>query len=250
MRRLMFGVMGLLFVAFALLLGGWAYLFGAAPPSPRTCGAFLHRPTSGWVNLTGCRFDVDETLVSGPDGVEALNDRAHGLSRALLGPSPRWSDVYVPVSTGMPGDARPVAVMAHLTDPDVLAWVNRIEAADEAGRLRLYEEPGVLLRLAQPGVLTGRTERSALADTLQVALGPRGRVGLLVLEPGPLPEREFPGVAVVLALIGLGLMSFSAFGGGPPRSEQLVDSGELELGALEALRREEAEARRQGTPPV
>jgi hypothetical protein len=114
----------------------------------------------------------------------------------------------------------------------------------------------MLLRVARPGLLMGRAARGPVAEVLQQALGTDAQAGLLVVEPGPVPAPEFPLAAVLSGLAGgvLLLWTLTRLLRRTPADALASDSIDvsgvpLTLGELEALRREEAEARKTGKPP-
>lgn len=255
MRTLVAGLLGFLLVGFCFYGGGLALLVHPEEVQEASCDAFLWRPKARWVKLSGCRLAVDELLVANADGIERFSDRANGISRALYARPPVWTELYVPVMTGLPEDQRAVRVMYRLADRDVLAWVNEVEKADEAQRKRLVDNPAMLLRVASPGLLIGHAQRGPSADALQEALGTRAQPGLLVVEPGPLPQFEFPVPAFAAGLLGGALLVWAltrALGHTPGAGTHVdttdVSGVPLPLGELEAMRREEAARTSKGPP--
>lgn len=253
MRPLLVGIVGLVLVGFCLFGGGLALVVHPEPVADGLCDSYLQRPKPRWLKLQGCRLQVDQLLVGNAEGVERFSDRAEGVSRVLHASTPVWTQVWAPVATGRPDDRRPVRVVYRLNDPDLLEWINAVERADEAGRARLLEKQTLLLRVATPGLLMGRAERSPEAARLQEALGTQAQAGLLVVEPGPLPEREFPLPAFLSGVTGGLLLVWTLFqlgrrsGHVAPGDVATVDVSKVPvaLGELDALRQEEAEERRR-----
>lgn len=255
-RLVLVGIVGLMLVGFCFFGGGLTLIVHPVPVEEGTCARYLERPKERWVKLTGCRLGIDDLLLANADGVERFADRAEGLSRVLHAQPPVWTELYVPLTTGLPDDQRAIRVMYRLADRDVLKWVNAIEQADEAQRKRLLEGRSMLLRIASPGLLLGHASRGPVADVLQQALGTEAQAGLLVIEPGPVPVPEFPFPAVLAGLVGgtLLLWTLTRFLRRTPADALAQDTVDvsgvpLSLGELDAMRRDEAEARKSGKPP-
>lgn len=242
-------------LGFCLFGGGLTLIVHPVPVEEGACARYLERPKERWVKLTGCRLAIDDLLVVNADGVERFADRAEGLSRVLHAKPPVWTALYVPVTTGLPDDQRAVRVLYRLADRDVLKWVNALEVAEEGQKRRLLDNQAVLLRIASPGLLMGHATHAPEAETLQEALGTRAQAGLLVVEPGPVPVPEFPLAAVAAGLTGGVLLLWALarlLRRGPPAVSDVavVDVSRIpvSLGELDAMRREEAEARKSAKP--
>lgn len=255
MRALLPAIVGLLLVGFCLFGGGLTLIVHPVPVEEGACARYLEGPKERWVKLTGCRLAIDDLLVVNADGVERFADRAEGVSRVLHAKPPVWTALYVPITTGLPDDQRAVRVLYRLADRDVLKWVNALEVAEEGQKRRLLDNQAVLLRIASPGLLMGHATHAPEAATLQEALGTRAQAGLLVVEPGPVPVPEFPFGAIAAGLTGCVFLLWALtrlLRRGPPAVSDVatvdVSKVPVSLGELDAMRREEAEARKSTKP--
>ncbi|MEW5738282.1 MAG: hypothetical protein AB1938_05115 [Myxococcota bacterium] len=255
MRTILGAVIGLMLVGFCFLGGGLAVLIRRDPVVTGACTQYLDRPKEHWVKLSGCRLQIDDLLVANAEGVERFADRAEGLSRVLHSTTPVWTAVYAPVATGNPDDRRPVRVVYRLADADVLKWINAVERADEAHKKRMLDDQKILLRVASPGLLMGEARRVPEAEVLQAALGTQAQAGLLIIEPGTPPTPEWPWLALLAGLAGGAVLLWSLLrvfqrphSTDPAAELTKVDVSDvkLSLGELDAMRQEEAEARKAG----
>ncbi len=239
--------------------GAWlTWLSGEGRPLKAPCEAWLAQPTARWLALQGCLLAVDDLLLESEAGdLETLANRRHGISTTLSERPPRWVAAWAPV-TSLDLRGRAVRALFRLESKDVVAWLNAFEQADDRRREAMWADPVVLRRVATPGLLAGEAVKPT-TDALYKALGTRGSVGLLTVLPGEPPPRALPAWAILSVLGGLGLswLAWRFFNqsarGDEPTAEQVITSVgvgdvKVDLGELEALRREEAAERRRGRP--
>lgn len=239
--------------------GGWlAWLSPLGMPVKGPCSSWLEQPSARWLSLTGCTLGVDELVLESDAGdLETLANRREGLATRPYENPPRWVAAWAPVAT-LGQRKELVRAVFRLEGSDLVAWLNAFERADERKREAMWADPVVLRRVAAPGVLAGRASKPA-TDAVQKAFGPRASAALLVVTPGEPPAPALPAWAAGALLLALGLSwlawrEFSQLSRGhAPTPEQAITNAnvrdvKLELGELEALRREEAERRRRPGP--
>lgn len=239
--------------------GGWlAWFSPLGRPVKGPCAYWLEQPTARWLSLSGCTLGVDELLLESDAGdLETLADRRQGLATKPYATPPRWVAAWAPVAT-LGQRKELVRAVFRLESSDLVAWLNAFERADERKRESMWADPVVLRRVASPGVLAGLASKPA-TDAIQKAFGQRASAALLVVTPGEPPAPALPAWAAGALLLALGLSwrAWREFGdmarGHDPTPEQVITSAnvrdvKLELGALEELRREEAERRRRPGP--
>ncbi len=255
MRPFVLGVLGLSGVGFCLFSTFVAFAINQVWKAPLQCDTFIEHPVEDWVTLVGCRLDFDEAVLIDGENVERLADRKIGLAHSLQPAGFEWKTIMVPVKS--PHNLiRPSRVVWPITDGDALAWVNAIErSATEEERKRLGTQTKVIDRLATPARMTGRGERGAKADQVQRVLGREGMAGLLVLQPGVIPPPQVPAAGFFLGVLGAIAFGFGVKGFGQRKplgasagaelTNADVSGVKVEIGELEALRREEAQERRR-----
>lgn len=250
----------LLGVLSAALLGffGWSVFVALVvrPDAPieGSCDRWLGKPEPKWLLLSGCVLDVDDAVLESEAGdFELLVNRAKGLSTKLREGVPRWTATWVPVKSQWSGGL--IKAVFRVESPELMRWVNALEAADEGKRARLWADQSLLQRIERPGVLSGRAEK-ATHDGLQKTFGAAATAGLLVVVPGRAPPPSVPFAGLLAGVLGaaLALFTLRQVTRSPhldeATAEQLArqlgtSDVKLELGALEDLRREEAERRKR-----
>lgn len=256
-RNVLGGLISVLLLGFFAWSMYVAFIVRPNGPIEGPCSVFLSKPEPRWMVLEGCVLDVQEAVVESAAGdFEPLANRGKGLSSRPYAVQPTWLTTWIPIKTK--GRGGPIKAVFRVDAPDLMKWVNALEAADDAKRERLWADQGVLKRVSLPGVLSGKAERPG-NNGLQHAMGSAAAAGLLLVTPGkpPPPELPWPGVlAGVLGLVGAALATRRATGAAhleAETTEQLLSKVstsdvKLELGALDELRREDAERRRKGPP--
>lgn len=219
----------------------------ADAPFLGSCSAWLDQPSARWVELDGCVLDTPLALIEAETGeLEALGSRAEGLSTHLFEKPPRWVAAWIPVRDEL-GRANVVRAVYRTESPDLMKWVNQLDAASEAKRKELWAEQLPLRRIAKPGVLRGNAAKPA-TDALRKTWGSMGSAAMLVVTPGEPPPFEVPVFAVLLGLAGLALAAVGLRKGTGEHHTQAAEQMltaintsdvKVELGALESLRDEE-----------
>lgn len=220
-----------------------------------TCEDFLARPTESWVSLRRCALDMDSLVLESEAGdFETLDHRHKGLSSKPYASPPKWVRAWAPV--GAEDGRRSVARLAWRVDSaDLLRWVNAFDRADERGKQRMWDDPVLLRRMARPALLEGRADRAS-AEFVLNAFGTTAVPSLLLLTPGTPPKQSLAGplvgagLVLVIAFVALRLTRKPELSATAEAELANVNlSGvEVELGALEQLRKEERAARK-GRPP-
>jgi hypothetical protein len=260
MRTLLVALVALGLMGFCLVSWAGFLAHSLTVGESLDCGRFTERPQEGWVRLEGCLLDFDSALLSdGAATVERLTDRRNGLWQRLPDGPVTWAQVLVPVKTA-PDRARPARVVLVLEDPDILAWVNSLERAEGEEHARILRRAGLLDRFVAPNFLAGDARRGEEAEAVRLRLGRDGASGLVLLQPGPEPATERPLFALALGALGAGTMLWALSSlDQRGRARRLtaaeeaaladVSGVEPELGALEALRREERSGKQGDEPP-
>ena len=226
------------------------WVFPGDRPLKTQCDNWLDHPTPRWVSLSGCVLDVDQVIVQSAEGdFEKLVNRQKGLSMKPYPSTPVWVAAWAPVRTEWMGSGL-VRAAYRLESKDLLTWINTLERADEREKERMWADPVALRRLSRPGVLPGHAEKPT-GEGLQKALGSAAVANLLVVNPGEPPPPRLPTFGILSGLAGLALLVFLVRrrpADEPTAEQQItrlnVSDVKLELGALEELRAEEREERR------
>ena len=160
-----------------------------------------------WVSLQGCVLTWDDLLLESEDGdLETFANRRQGVARKLYPRAPKWVRAWSPLASARQAQRLP-HVLLRLESPDLLGWVNRLEAVSERERDAMLENPTVLHRMTSPARVEG-----TLHKPRKDLIGPLGgRVSATVVElvPGPAPvwEGQWPWLgtfALGLSMLGLG----------------------------------------------
>lgn len=256
-RILLIGVVGLVAAVIGLSTTATSLAVDAHRAEAQPCELWLDRPRPGWVNLRECRLDVDAAVLESDQRTwERLADRRRGLVPTPYETPPRWVALWVPLKSEHARE-RTARVLYRVDGADLLKWLNKVTQVDEAKRDAMWAEAPVLRRLSRPGVVQGEAAVAAEEGLVKAhGGGPLG--GLLTLVPGATPPASGgTPFGVVLLVLGVGAVAValrmlvrrnSTYLGAPTAEQELtqvdVKDVSVELGALEALRREEAEARR------
>jgi hypothetical protein len=254
-RPFILGAIGLSGLGFSLLSIFAAVGAHRVRQAPVECDSFIARPAEAWVTLVGCRLDFDDAVLMDGTNVERLSDRKVGIAHSVQPRGFEWTTMVVPVKAPN-ALIRPSRVVTPITDVDVLAWVNAIERATTVEeRERLSSQTKLIDRLASPTRITGHGERGPLADAVQRVLGREGMAGLVVLRPAEIPGVEVPDLGILTGVLGLIAIAIAIAGLGRARAlgssieadltNADVSGVKLEIGELEALRREQERERRQ-----
>lgn len=237
------GIGGYLFVA--------EFILRADAPFVGPCRMWLEQPTPRWVELDGCRLDTPQALIETDTGeLEALASRAEGLATHLYEKPPRWVAMWIPVRDDL-RRANVVRAVYRTDSPDLMKWVNALDAAPEAKRHEMWADQLPLRRISKPGVLKG-TAAKPVNEALRKTWGSMGSAAMLVVTPGEPPPVELPVWAVTFSLVGLVLVVVGVRRGTGEHHQQSAEQMltaintsdvKVELGALEAVRDEE---RRRG----
>jgi len=225
----------------------WVYPSNAALQGQ--CEAWLERPVARWVSLKKCTLDVEMTVLESDQGdYETLSDRKEGLSRKLYAMPPNWVALWVPIRTESTGTGL-VRAVYRLESKDALQWVNKFERANDREKDRMWADPAPIRRLSRPGVLPGKADKPT-DEAMQQAFASAASANLLSVIAGSPPPLEPPTLGILAGLLGLVSLGYAVRKRAPePTAEQQitalnVSDVKLEIGALEALRNEERENRR------
>ena len=227
----------------------WVYPTNA--PLKGVCDAWLERPVSRWLSLSGCVLDVDLVVIESDQGdFETLANRQRGLSMKPYPESPNWVAAWIPVRT-QSASSGTVRAVYRLESPDLMKWINELERADGQKKDRMWADPSLVRRLSRPGVLTGRGDKST-NEGVRKAFGSAAAANMFVVLAGEPPPASMPTAGILSGLLGLVLLGYAT----RLRSIQQataeqqitglsVSDVKLEIGALEELRREELSSRRK-----
>lgn len=241
----------MLSVAGLCLLATSAYVVLQRSFDPRkrvtaaTCNDWLAEPGEGFVLLRNCRLQVEDVLIQSSEGdFELLARRANGVSSKLYQTPPTWVDAWAPVQPETRKTPTARAVL-KITSSDLMKWINALDRAPENRRAEMWATPVLLQRHAHPASIEARAAQTEM--DLAAKFGGSVSVNTYELISG-LPEpAEAPLEGIVVGIVGLAMIGVSLRNATRAR---LVDSSsanpvistsdvKLELGALEALKRED-----------
>jgi hypothetical protein len=224
------------------------FLIRPKAPLELTCAEYLRALDPRWIKLTGCVLDTERMVLESDAGdFEPFSNRVKGMSSKLYATTPTWVAAWAPMRA--PGTPPVTRVLYRLSTPDLMKWLNAFERGDEAQRAKWMENPVQLRRVETPGLLSGQVKKPENPG-VRMAFGTSATNSLLVMIPGTWPGPELPVLGVIAGLLGLFGAAF-AFRSATrsPRlddatAEQLAHTMstadvKLEIGELEALRREE-----------
>lgn len=224
------------------------FLIRPTAPLELSCGEYLRMLDARWLKLTGCVLDTERMVLESDAGdFEPFSNRVKGISSKLYAAPPNWVAAWAPMRS--PGAPPATRVVYRLSTPDLMKWLNAFERGNEVQRAKWMENPVQLRRVETPGLLTGQVKKPENPN-VRTAFGTSATGSMMVMIPGTWPGPQLPVLGVIAGLLGFFGCAFAfRVATRSPRldeatAEQLANTMstadvKLEIGELEALRREE-----------